>query len=270
MPTLEIAPNVLLPMVGFGTWRLYGADCKKAVRIALETGYRHIDTAHLYENHVEIAKAIQGFPREELFLTSKFMLQMKIEETVSESLERALRELKTDYLDAFLMHYPDRQLPMNNIFEEMVKLKERGLTRSIGVSNFTVRHLQDHADFLPEISINQVEYHPYLNQKELFDYCTNAGIHIVSYRSLGQGRLIQDSLFAEIGTKYSKTAAQVSLRFLIQKGIAVIPKATSKKHMEENIEILDFELSKEDFERLDNLPQRARYCEGDISDFNYV
>lgn len=265
VPTLTLKDSIQLPLIGFGTWRLYDKECEKAVRLALETGYRHIDTAHLYENHHEIAKCISSYPREELFLTSKFMTP-SLPQTAC---EKALRELKTDYLDAFLLHWPDRSTDMKWILEEMVKLKERGLTRSIGVSNFTIGHLKDVAPFLGEIAINQVEYHAFLNQKKLRHFCEQYGIHIVSFRSLGQGELVQDPLLTKIGRTYHKSAAQISLRFLVQQGIPVIPKASKKERIEENFQIFDFELTTEDFAILDQVPQRPRYCEPDRADFNY-
>ncbi|MCP5470240.1 MAG: aldo/keto reductase [Chlamydiales bacterium] len=267
MPTLEIAPGVQMPLLGFGTWLLSGSQCEEAVRIALETGYRHIDSAHLYKNHDAIAKAMRGYDREELFLTSKFMLQMGLKESVTESCERALRELKTNYLDLFLMHYPDRSVEMDGVLEELCNLVEKGYTRAVGVSNFTLRHLKEHPGF--PLSVNQVEYHCYLNQKKLRAYCESVGMHIASFRSLGKGQLIDDPLLTEIGKKYKKSAAQISLRWLVQNGIPVIPKGSSRKHIEENFNIFDFELTPHDFELLNQVPQRPRYCESEMSDFNY-
>lgn len=270
MPKLEIFPGVFVPMIGFGTWELKGPQCEKAVKIALELGYRHIDTAHLYQNHREIARALKGYDREELFLTSKFMLQINPEEGVKESCERALKELKTDYLDLFLLHYPDRSAPIPKILEELCSLIDLGLTRAVGVSNFTIGHLKDIESYHFPLCLNQVEYHPYLNQKELLNYCAKRKIHIMSYRSLGKGELVNEPFLSKIGEKYEKSAAQISLRWLLEKHIPVIPKGSSKKHISENIDILDFNLSQEDFDKLDSLKQQKRYCESEWSDFNYA
>jgi methylglyoxal/glyoxal reductase len=264
-----------LPLIGLGTWELRGSQCTKIVKLALEIGYRHIDTAHAYENHKAVAKGIKGFDREELFLTSKIALEdeldpRKVEESVGKACEETLKELDTEYLDLYLIHWPDRSLPLEEVFAALHRLKEQGKIRNAGVSNYNIHFLEDlrKAGFTPDA--DQVEFHPYLYQKELFEYCKKHQIKLISYRPFGKGALLGDEpLFDQIGAKYQKQGSQVILRWLTQKGIAVIPKASSKKHLQENFESLDFTLSQEDIDALDRLNKDKRYCFPDHEIFSY-
>lgn len=264
-----------LPQIGLGTWMLKGRECTKVVHAALEIGYRHIDTANLYENHEAIATAIQGIDRDELYITSKIGLEeqvdpKKIERSVQKACGKALEELKTDYLDLYLIHAPNRDFPLEEIFGAMEKLKEQGMVEQVGVSNYTIHHLQDLAKAGYTPFANQVEFHPYLNQQDLFDYCQKHQIQLISFRPFGKGKLLSDEpLFDEIGVRYDKSGAQVILRWLIQKGIPVVPKASSDKHLRENFEIFDFSLSREEMTKLDKLNQDKRYCMSDNPEYGY-
>lgn len=270
VPEILIKKSINLPILGLGTWSLKGPTCSSVVKMALEIGYRHFDTAHMYENHKEIGTGIKGFDREKLFLTSKFVLPQLENESVEATCDRALLEIDTDYLDLYLIHYPIRSIDMVKVYEEMQRLVAKKKVRAIGVSNFTTRHLQDLLDqgFIPDV--NQVEFHPYLNQIELLSFCLQNKIHIMSYRSLGKGTLITDPLFENIGKQYGKTPAQVCLRWLVEKEISIIPKASNKKHLEENFQIFDFSLNEKDRKILDNLELQHRFCEREWSDFEYV
>lgn len=254
-----------VPLVGLGTWELSGASCVSTVKIALDLGYRHIDTALIYDNHQDIAKAIAGFNREELFITSKFLL----DQNAKESCDRTLQELSLNYLDLFLIHWPDREKPINQFLREMQKLKSKGDIHHIGVSNFTIHHLQDALDQGIQIDYNQVEFHPYLYQKELWEFCQNHQIGLIAYRPLGKGELIREKTFEEIGNKYQKTPAQIILKWLVQKNISVVVKGSSKKHLEENLHIFDFCLQLEDMTKIDKLHRNKRFCKTDYSDFDY-
>ncbi|HEV3269627.1 MAG TPA: aldo/keto reductase [Candidatus Rhabdochlamydia sp.] len=255
-----------VPLIGLGTWELSGKSCISTVKMALELGYRHIDTALIYENHRDIAKAIHGFNREELFITSKFFLDQK---SAEESCDLALEELHLDYLDLFLIHWPDREKPMIKVLKEMEKLKRQGRIHHIGVSNFTIHHLQDAIDNGIQIDYNQVEFHPYLYQKELWQFCQNHQIGLIAYRPLGKGELVQEEIFKKIGDKYQKTPAQIILKWLIQKEVAVVVKGSSKKHLQENFRVFDFFLHPEDMKNINELNRNQRFCETDYSDFNY-
>lgn len=264
-----------LPMLGLGTWDLRGDECVQAVQTALKLGYQHIDTAHAYNNHQAIAKGIRGFERSSIYITSKISINDQVdknnpEDSVQKACEQTLKELETEYLDLYLIHAPNRTFPLEIIYKAMEKLVAQGKVNKVGVSNYTVHHLEDlqKAGCVP--FANQVEFHPYLNQKALLDYCQDKDIALISYRPFGKGKLLQeDSSFNQIGEKYNKTGAQVILRWLIQKNIPVIPKASSEKHLRENINIFDFSLTAEEISQLDNLNRNKRYCRPDDPEYQY-
>lgn len=264
-----------LPQIGLGTWDLRGDACMRAVLLALDIGYRHIDTAHVYNNHQVIGKAIKGFDRNQLYITSKIALQEQVDplhplESVQKACELALKELETDYLDLYLIHAPNRSFPLETIFGAMETLVHQKKVLKVGVSNYTLHHLEDleKAGFTP--FANQVEFHPYLNQQKLLEYCQKQHIEIIGFRPFGKGKLLtEEPLFDRIGVKYNKSGAQVILRWLIQKKIAVIPKASSEKHLRENIAIFDFTLTEEEMNQLDNLSQNKRYCLPGNSEYDY-
>lgn len=262
-----------IPLIGLGTWKLKGAECTRVVKEALELGYRHIDTALVYENHRDIAKAIQGVKREDLYLTSKFAIEEVDFTDCDASLEslgsRILEELDTEYLDLLLIHSPDHELPMEKVIFAMERLRSQKRIKSIGVSNFTIHHMQNMIHHGAYFFCNQVEFHPYLYQKELLDYCLEHHVQLVAYRPFGKGELLQEPLFAFLGKKYAKSAAQVILRWLIQKNIPAIPKASSKEHLKENIDVFDFSLSETEMTALDALNRNIRYCMPDFAEFAY-
>ncbi len=264
-----------LPEIGLGTWDLRGHECTKVVRLALDLGYRHIDTAHLYENHEAVAEGIKGNDRNGIYITSKLALSEQVdphkpELSVEKACHRALKELKTDYLDLYLIHAPDRTFPLEAIFGAMEKLVAQKKVRRVGVSNYTVHHLQDleKAGYRP--FANQVEFHPYLNQQALLDYCDAHEIKLISYRPFGKGKLLsEESLFSRIGARHGKSGAQVILRWLVQKEIPVIPKASSERHLKDNLEVFDFSLTREEMAQLDGLDKNKRYCRVNDPEHNY-
>lgn len=264
-----------LPWIGLGTWNLKGIECTQVVQLAIELGYKHIDTAHIYDNHQAIAKAIKGVDRSTLFITSKIALNEQVDplmpaESVKKACEIALKDLDTDYLDLYLIHTPNREFPLEDIFEAMMELEVQGKIRRAGVSNYTTHHLKDlrKANYVP--FANQVEYHPYLNQQELLEYCREHKIALVSFRPFGKGKLFsEEPLFDLIGKKYSKSSAQVILRWLTQKEIPVIPKASSEKHLRENLEIFDFSLNQDEMFQLDKLHRNKRYCRPEDPEYTY-
>lgn len=264
-----------LPRLGLGTWELRGEECTRIVRMALELGYKHIDTAHVYQNHSAIQKALKGFDRKKIYLTSKIAIEEQVdpqavESSVQKACDQALKELGVEFIDLYLIHAPDRSFPLDRIFQAMETLADRGKIRKAGVSNYTIHHLRDlrKAGFTPYA--NQVEFHPYLVQNDLLDYCRTHQIELISFRSFGKGKLLAaEPLFDQIGARYRKSGAQVILRWLIQKHIAVIPKASSEKHLKENAEIFDFKLTKEEMSQLDHLHQNKRFCRADNPEYGY-
>jgi len=216
-------------MIGFGTFRLQGEEGRQAIANALEVGYRHIDTAAGYGNHDAVAAAIQdsGLPREDLFITTKIGHEQLRHDDVLAVCARALQELKTEYIDLYLIHWPNPDIPLAESLPAFRKLLDDGRIRDFGVSNFTEERLQSALDLdvLP-VSANQVEYHHYLNDKALHAFCTQHNIVLTAYSPLALGKVGEDALLQGIGDRHGKSASQVTLRWLLQRGMVSIPKAS--------------------------------------------
>jgi 2,5-diketo-D-gluconate reductase B len=242
------------PVLGFGTWKLTGAEAAKAVNFALNNGYRHIDTAQIYENEAEVGDGIKqsGVAREDIFLTTKVWRNHFVEGTVAESVDESLKKLKTDYVDLLLVHWPFPETPIAKLVEGVMKAQESGKAKLIGVSNFTVAQLEEAIKVSGgKICNNQVEYHPYLSQKPLLDCLRKNGMVLTAYSPIARGKAIKDATLKEIGLKYGKNAGQVTLRWLIQQdGVMAIPKSATPENIKSNIEIFDFELSDEDMQKI--------------------
>jgi len=254
IPTHKLRSNYYIPVLGLGTWRLLSKECEEVVRKTLEIGYRHIDTAEYYENQKEIGKAIREFPRSELFITSKVWGTNLKFKSVLKACESTLKELNTSYLDLYLIHWPNPEVPLEETLRAMKVLHEDGKVRSIGVSNFKISLLQQALEIeeIP-VCVNQVEFHPYLYQKELLEFCKKNNIVLVAYCPLARGRIIRDKTIKELADKYGKTPAQISLRWILQKDAVPIPKASSEEHLSENMGIFDWKLSREDVNKIDSI-----------------
>lgn len=241
-----------LPAIGFGTSGLSGDRCTRMVRLALDLGYRHIDTAPVYgtEGPVGAALAATSVRREDIFLTTKVWRADLRARDVRKSAESSLRALRTDYLDLLLVHWPNNAIPIAETFDAFAALEAEGKVRHAGVANFTLRHLRALAAVKnAEVFCNQVEYHARLGraQAPLLDHLRQGGIALVAYSPLGRGLLTRDATLAGIGRKYGKSASQVALRWLVeQDGVALITKSASEAHCREGIDVFDFELSAED------------------------
>lgn len=262
-----------LPLLGLGTWNLRGAECTRIICQALNLGYQHIDTAHMYENHEAIRHGLKGFDRKKVFITSKFVLEQidlgSIESSVERTCDLALKQLGVDYIDLYLLHWPDHKLPMTAIFKSMEKLVKKKKIKKAGVSNFTIHHLEDLLNDGHKPWANQVEFHPYLFQKRLLDYCNLQKIELIAYRPLAKGALLINPLIKKLARLHKKTSAQIVLRWLVQQKIPVIPKASSKKHLIENLEIFDFSLSPLDMKQIGKLNKNRRYCGENDPELNY-
>lgn len=249
--------GVQVPEIGLGTYKLYGRECYNAVRAALDLGYVHIDTAQMYKNEKEIGEAIykSGKDREKLFLTTKIWHKNLEHDDVLLTVEESLSELDTPYVDLLLIHWPNDQYSLEKTFEAMMVLRDQGKALNIGVSNFTMSLMKEVMEELRlPVFCNQIEFHPYLAQFNMLDYSYDNEFLITAYSPLAQGKVQNDETLSEIGREYGKTAAQVSLRWLIeQENVVAIPKASSREHLEENIDIFDFALSDEHFEMIDKL-----------------
>lgn len=264
MPThVPTAPltNGAIPMIGFGTFRLTGEDGRQAILNALESGYRHIDTAAGYGNHDAVAAAIHDsqVAREDLFITTKIGHEQLRHDAILAGCAKALQELQTDYIDLYLIHWPNPNIPLAESLPAFRKLLDDGWIRNFGVSNFTQERLQAAFDLniLP-ISVNQVEYHPYLNDKALHAFCAQHHIVLTAYSPLALGKVREDALLQAIGDRHGKTASQVTLRWLLQRGIVSIPKASSRAHIQSNLEIFDFALTPEEFDQIDHIDRWER------------
>jgi len=248
------------PALGFGTFELQGKECYDAVRHALDVGYRHVDTAEMYENEEQVGKAIadSGVPREEVFVTTKVWWENLRPRQASESLAASLRKLGTDYVDLWLIHWPNADVPLEETLQTMTDLRQGGKVRQIGVSNFTPPLVERAAELAP-IVCNQVEYHPFLGQDQLLSVLRQRNLVLTAYSPLAQGKVTADPTLREIGEKHGKTPAQVTLRWQIDQGrVATIPRSSSAEHREQNFDVFDFELSPGEMERISNLARGER------------
>ena len=250
----ELSDGTQLPMLGLGVWQVpNGRECEDAVRWALELGYRHIDTAQAYGNEESVGEGLQrsGVAREDVYLTTKFYPANR--DPVAE-LEQSLRRLKVDAVDLYIIHWP--QGGPTWAWEGMERARERGLTRSIGVSNFSANELEQLADVANVMpAVNQIQFNPFCNRSALAEACRRRDIVPEAYSPLGTGRHLADPVVEEIAYRAGRTPAQVLLRWCIQLGLPVIPKSTHRERIEENSRIFDFELPAEDMDALAALDQ---------------
>ena len=241
-----------VPSLGLGTWRLVGEACARAVERALGLGYRHIDTAQMYDNEKEVGRSIQNsnVDREDIFLVTKVWTSDFLYENVIRATHESLRKLHTDYVDLLLMHWPNPSVPLGETLGAMTRLQEEGSVRHVGVSNFPPSMVEE-ASQHTTIFCNQVEYHPYKAQDELLKQAREMDYLLTAYRPVARGAVLDDQTLLEIGEAYGKSPTQVALRWLIQQDyVAAIPKATSEDHLKSNFDVFDFELSDEEMKRI--------------------
>ena len=238
-----------MPLLGLGVYKATDdLELKQAISDAVSSGYRLIDTASFYKNEEGVGKGIQALnlPREDLFVTTKIWNTAQRIGDIEDSFNRSLERLALDYVDLYLIHWP---VPgcFGNTWKAMEKLQEQGKVRSIGVSNFGIQDLEllkTVSDVIP--AVNQVEFHPLFNHPELKAYCEENGIALQAYAPLARGAYLKSPLMIEIGKSHQKSPAQVGLRWLVQQGIAVIPKSIHEERLAENSQIFDFVLSDEE------------------------
>ncbi|PFJ11068.1 aldo/keto reductase [Bacillus cereus] len=257
--------DVEMPWFGLGVFKVEeGPELVEAVKAAIKAGYRSIDTAAIYGNEKAVGEGIRagieatGISREELFITSKVWNADQGYETTIVAYEESLKKLELDYLDLYLVHWPVEG-KYKDTWRALETLYKEERVRAIGVSNFQIHHLQDvmkDADIKP--MINQVEYHPRLTQKELQAFCKEQGIQMEAWSPLMQGQLLDNETLQEIANKYSKTAAQVILRWDLQNEVVTIPKSTKEHRIIANADVFNFELTKEDMEKIDALNENHR------------
>lgn len=256
-----------IPVIGIGTFRMKGEECRQAVETALELGYTHIDTAEMYENESAIGKAIQEFDRSDLFITSKVWRTNLEYGKVLDSCEASLNRLNTPYLDLYLIHWPSRAGSIREAIQAMEKLYDEGQVRSIGVSNFSIPLVEETLKMAEKpICVNQVEFHPWLYQNELLEFCQKRDITLMAYTPLARTQVFEDEVIRDLAKKYGKTPAQITLRWEIQKGVVAIPRSSSRNHLKENLQIFDWELDLKDERKIDAISKTKRIVSlGDIT-----
>ncbi len=252
-PPVLSARGAQIPVVGFGTSQL--GDCADVVAKALELGYRHIDTAWKYGTEEGVGKGMRlsSVPREEIFLTTKVSHEYLRAADFARSVEQSLERLQTDYVDLLLVHWPSMDnVPLAGTMGALAKAKRDGKARHVGVANFNIAMVEESMRLCPEpLCVLQAEYHPYLWQARVLDFCRRAGLIFMAYCPLARGRLFTDPVLADIAGQKGKTIAQVALRWLIQQGnIAPIPRSANAQHMAESLRVFDFSLSEEDMNRI--------------------
>lgn len=249
-----------MPEIGFGTWQLQGEECVNSVQTALEVGYRHIDTADVYQNHKEVKKGIErcGIDRNEFFLTSKVWRENLEPSQIEKDLDRFLNELGTEYLDLLLIHWPNDSVDMVDSLIKMNDLKVKGLINHIGISNFSINQINEILESIQhneneDFSIynHQYEFHPSLNQQGLLNYCQDRLIKVSAYSPLAQGNDLGLEVIRDISEKYKVSPAIIILSWIMHKSVIPIVRSSNKNHIEENFRSIDFDLSDEDVKRID-------------------
>jgi diketogulonate reductase-like aldo/keto reductase len=257
-----------IPLVGLGTWELRGRVCARIVEQAIRLGYRHIDTAEMYDNEREVGEGLRasGLARDEVFLTTKIwpshFAPLELERAAKSSLAR----LRLDQVDLLLLHWPNPQIPLAETLGALGKVKREGFAHHIGVSNFTVPLIEEAARVSPEpLVCNQVEMHPFLDQSKIVAACRARGMAVVAYSPIARGNAKKDAVLTRIGAAKSKSAAQVSLRYLVQQGFVVIPRTSRVERLSENLALFDFALSDAEMAEIGRLAHR----DGRIVDYAY-
>jgi 2,5-diketo-D-gluconate reductase B len=254
--------GISMPKLGLGTFRMQGDICRAAVESALSLGYRHIDTAEMYANEEPIGAAIAAarLPRAELHVTTKVWHENLAPDAIRRAFDASLKKLRLDHVDLYLVHWPSRNANWPAVFETLMKLKEEGRTRAIGVANFTTALLKLAVEEIrAPIACNQIEYHVMLDQSKVINYLAAKSIPLVAYCPLAQGRVAADPVLDEIGRKHNATAAQAALKWLLdQEGIAAIPKASRRESQQANLDALKITLDNDDRRKIAALPKDRR------------
>ncbi|MFS8979017.1 2,5-didehydrogluconate reductase DkgB [Cupriavidus necator] len=260
-----------IPAIGLGTFRLKGQQVIDSVRTGLELGYRHIDTAQIYDNEADVGQAIaaSGVPRKALFVTTKIWTEALGRDKLRASLETSLEKLRLDQVDLTLIHWPSPgdAIPVQEYMEALAEARAAGLTRAIGVSNFTIAHLQQAIDAVgaDQIATQQVEMHPFLQNRKLADFTRARGIHLTAYMPLAYGKVMHDAVLQQIAQTHDASPAQVALAWLLQQGYAVIPSSTKRANLEGNLAAASLRLSEEEMAAIAGLDRGERLANPDFA-----
>ena len=260
-----------IPAIGLGTFTLTGETASRLVAGAIRAGYRHIDTAAMYDNEAAVGEGLRasGVPRDEIFLTTKVWYADIADGALQRSVEASLRRLGVDAVDLALIHWPSKSIPLAESIRALNEVRERGLARNIGVSNFTVALIDEAVRLSPNpLACNQVEYHPYLNQDRVLAACRRHGLGLVSYCPLARGpALFSEPAIATAAERLGRTPAQVVLRWHVQQAaVAAIPRSSDPGRIAENLAVFDFALKPEEMAAIDALRARGhRICDFDFA-----
>lgn len=265
MKNFKISNGIDIPAIGFGTWLLEGEKVTEPLKIALEKGYTHIDTAAIYKNEKEIGVVLQSqnIDRKELFITSKCWNTERGYEKALAAFEQTLTDLQTDYLDLYLIHWPanETQFPDNwaalnaSTWRAFEEIYTSGKAKAIGVSNFNINHLEalfETAKIKP--MVNQIEIHPGHSQPELVDYCKQHDLLVQAWSPLGSGRILENELIVSLANKYNVSVGQICINYCLAKEILPLPRSSSEKNIEANLTSDNFKLSGEDIKAIDEMP----------------
>ncbi|MFG1496055.1 2,5-didehydrogluconate reductase DkgB [Saccharospirillum sp. HFRX-1] len=253
-----------LPIPGMGTFRLKGDEARKAIATALQLGYRHIDTATMYDNETEVGEAIadSGLVREDLFLTTKVWHTELEPEALHASLDGSLQRLGTNHVDLLLIHWPSPQqsVPMAETLNALKAARDSGKTRHIGVSNFTIAQIDQAIELLGEgeLLTNQIEVHPFLQNHSIVDHCQQRGITVTGYMPLAEGRVVDDPILIDIANAHQLTPAQVALAWLHQRNIVPIPASRKAEHLQANLDAISVVLTDAQMQRIAQLDRQQR------------
>jgi diketogulonate reductase-like aldo/keto reductase len=263
IPDIKLNDGNAIPQIGFGLWKNKDAqEFAVAFEAAAKAGYRHFDSAQAYDNEHLLGKAWQkaGLKREDIFITTKIMVQHfgynRAKSTFAESIEK----LQTDYVDLLLLHFPVPVL-RKKTWQALEEIQAAGQAKSIGVSNYTIRHLEEMKEYAKVTpAVNQVELHVFLQQPELIKYCQDNGIAVEAYSPIAHAKAMDNEVVAKIAAKHGKSYAQVMLRWCLQKDLIILPKSVTPSRIQENIEVFDFELDGDDIAELAQQDQDLRTC----------
>ena len=267
MPVVE-ANGAKIPIIGLGTWELRGRTCARIADAALRLGYRHIDTAEMYDNEREVGDGLRasGIDRDEVFITTKIWPSHFAPRELERAAKASLTRLRLAQVDLLLLHWPNPQIPLSETLDALSKIKRMGLGRHIGVSNFTVVLVEQAVKLAAEpLACNQIEMHPLLDQSKVVAACRRHGLAVVAYSPIARGGAANEKVLVRIGKAHGKTAAQVSLRFLVQQGVVVVPRTSRIERLSENLAIFDFELSAAEMNEIADLAHPG----GRIVDYAY-
>ena len=253
-----------IPCIGFGTWQTPdGETAVRVVKTALETGYRHIDTAAGYKNEAGVGEGVRasGIDREKIFVTSKVFNTDRGYQTTLNAFRKTMSELKLDYLDLYLIHwpaaanrFPDWEKINLETWRAMTELYKAGEIRAIGVSNFKPHHLKALMETEVKPMVNQIEFHPGQMQEETVSFCRENNIVVEAWSPLGQGRMLNDPTLAEIAARYGKSTAQLCIRWCLQNNVLPLPKSVTESRIVQNAQVFDFEISEEDMKTINEMP----------------